>query len=103
MAGEMAGGISSPRASSQQQCLPRAVSPASLAHSSMETSCPALAAPRHWAPGHFARFTAAVGSCYFSLSYYNSILMRLPPACLSSAIESYMFLRVAYAVIFGFI
>lgn len=55
-------------------------SPASLARSSMETSHPALPAPAHRAPGHSACFTAAVGSCCFPLSHYNSILMRLPPA-----------------------
>lgn len=55
-------------------------SPASLARSSMETSHPALPAPGHRAPGHSACFTAAVGSCCFPLSHYNSILMRLPPA-----------------------
>lgn len=84
MVGEITGGISPPHASGQQQCLPRAVSPASLAHSSMETSHPALTAPCHGAPGHSARFTAAGGSCYFPLSHYNSILMRLPSARLSN-------------------
>lgn len=59
-----------PHAHSQQWCLASFV-PAWLAPPWEPAAPPA--------PGHIAQFTAAVRSCCFSLSCYNSSLIRLPP------------------------
>lgn len=60
-----------PMPTAQQGCL------ASLVPAQLTPPWEPAAPP---APGQIAQFTAAVGSCCFSLSCYNSSLIRIPPA-----------------------
>lgn len=86
--GEIAGGVSPSRA----------ISPGSLLHWNQHSQ-PLATGPLGTSPSSQLPWGAAI----FLFSYYNSILMRLPPACLCSAMESYMFPCAACAVMFGFI